>query len=227
MSQSPAQPQAAKPTWWRDLPYLLPLSYALFAAGYLVDQAMRWSDPLAGLRNGLFQLPLFTCPWVFFALPIPLVIDGFYRMAKARRFRRAALLTPAALVLIVFITRLAMHPTTPATRLADFASVHLPASAQHLQTWFTGGGRHPYADSYAFTCSAEDIAKFIADLQVVPDTTLDVHTIPVPPVAGWPAPADWPDTTVYARTTPNSWHYVLVASPVGGQIYLRITSPTP
>jgi hypothetical protein len=35
---------------------LLAASFAMFTGGYVVDQAFRWTDPIAGVTNGLFHV---------------------------------------------------------------------------------------------------------------------------------------------------------------------------
>ncbi|MEM8954575.1 MAG: hypothetical protein AAGD22_10530, partial [Verrucomicrobiota bacterium] len=58
---------------------LLLISFVLFNIGFIIDQTIRWSDPIYGFLNGVFHVFIFGFVWIVYVLPWSLLILGLYR----------------------------------------------------------------------------------------------------------------------------------------------------
>ncbi len=194
-----------KPPATRQPPLLLLLavSFALFTASFIVDQALRWTNPVDGFLNGLFHV-MFTGPaWLFMGLIPGLLIQGLYRWRGWKRFRTMAIISPGLVYFVIGLSGLITSPPTAAGRLKKTGGVELPSTARDILTRFTGGGLTDYSDIYYFHCSPADTAQLIQALQLEPLELAEEKERagqspgPIPP--GWPDPSTWHESTTYKR----------------------------
>jgi hypothetical protein len=198
-------------------------SFFLFTGSFVLDQAFRWSDPLAGIANGIFHIPITGVGWLIYGLIPTLLIYALYRWQGWARFRTLAFLLPAFPVLFTTIANLISNPTTPESRLKKYTGADLPATAREIHTHFTGGGICDYGDTYAFRCSAADTAKLIETLNLTeanPGQRSGPFHRPAP---DWPDPSTWADATTYVGGTENEvWYFFLTTDSTREQVFIYV-----
>ncbi len=153
----------------KALPFaaILLLSFLLFSAGFVVDQCLRWSDPWAGLLNGIMHLPLLSIPWLLFVLPWSLLIRWLYRSKGWDRFRSLCLLLPCMVTLGISVLEGLMNPVNPQSRFQSFAHTEFPDPVENLQSSFRGGGLADYTHSFYFETRRSETERLIHDMRLV------------------------------------------------------------
>lgn len=199
------------------------LSFGIFCCGLVVDQTLRWTNPWAGMVNGLFQCIYVGIAWSFYLVPWTLLIFGLYRWRKWKRFRTHWLVAPSA-VLFVFVTvGLLVEPPTAANRFRSRAKIELPATATDLHYSFSGGGLADYSDEYYFKCRPEDVQKLIEGMKLSLDTSYKGpgdYTI-ISGLPGCPDPDSWTGSAQY-RKNEETWFYYLLTNQSKSEVYIFI-----
>ena len=207
-----------------SLVFLLAVSFALFTGSFMVDQALRRTNPVDGFLNGLFHL-MFTGPaWLVMGLIPGLLIQGLYRWRGWKRFRSVAIISPAIVYFVMGLSSLITSPPTAAGRLKKTGGVELPSTARDILTQFTGGGLTDYGDIYCFRCSPADTAQLIQALQLSLVAPANEGRQP------WPIPSSWPDPSalrgrlVYERFREDEkWIYTLITDSSREQVFLFVS----
>jgi len=205
---------------------LLLISLVLISFGYIVDQTVRWSDPVQGLVNGLFHIPIFGIAWCVQLFPWSLVIFALYRWRKWKRFRTQWVLAPAMLVLIATIGNLLFHPPTPSVRFKEFTKTELPTNAQNLHCHFTGGGIVDYSDTYYFETTPDEVDRIVAALRLSEDEFFGreglTHTS-VSALAGCPDFSTWDGAKQYKGWDDEQhWFYYLITDASRTKVYMMV-----
>lgn len=205
----------------------LVLSFVISVSGYIIDQTVRWSDPVRGLVNGLIHaFFLYGIIWILFVLPLSLLIYGLFRWRGWQRFRSQAVLLPAITLFLLQVASLFTNPPTVANRLRRFADVDLPASARDIRANFTGGGIADYGDTYYFRCTPDDTERLIRALKLYAVTDafeLEQDPLKRAPLPSWPDPSTWTGSTLYRGDRDGgSWFFYLRTDAVREQVYLLV-----
>lgn len=195
----------------------------MFTGSFVVAQAFRWSDPLAGIASGLCHVLFTGIAWLFYGLLPGLLIHGLCRWRRWQRFRTVAILSPGIAALILAVVGLIFWPTTPSKRLKQFTGADLPASAQDLRTHFTGGGVADFGDTYYFRCSPTDTDALIGALGLTPSDSFDQHFFSKRPFPSWPDPSTWAGSTLYrGGKDEGAWFSYLRTDATREQVYLLV-----
>jgi hypothetical protein len=232
MSSEPAAadaPPSVSPPPLRLASLLFPLagSFALFTGSFVIDQAIRWTDTLDGIINGLVQTIVTGLFWMVFGLLPGLLIYSLFQWRGWQRFRTIAILSPAIAIAVLVMANLITSPPTPAHRLKNSTGAELPASAREIRTYFSGGGLHDYTDIYYFRCSAADTDALIRALNLSPiETEVESLFLQIgPSFQSWPDPSTWSGSTQYrGHSDDDQWSYALQTDAAREQIYLWIYS---
>lgn len=200
---------------------LLGISFGIFLLSYVLDQAIRWSDPWEGAFNGLLQSMFTGFAWILYVLPLSLGINGLYRWRRWERGRTWAVLAPAFGCTLLVLVGFAFSPPTAEGRLRGFTGAPLPPSVRSLRTHFTGGGLSDYDDIYYFECSAADTDQLIAALGLSLADQFDQDILASPPFLDWPNPAAWVGRRVY-RGGRDHWFYYLATDASREHVYLIV-----
>jgi hypothetical protein len=234
MSSEPitdAAPPRVTPPPLRLASLLIPLagSFALFTGSFVIDQAVRWTDTLDGIRNGLVQTIVTGLFWMVFGLLPGLLIYSLFQWRGWQRFRTIAILSPAIVIAVLVMVNLITSPPTPAHRLKSFTGAELPASAREIRTYFSGGGLRDYTDIYSFRCTAAETDALIRALYVSPvETEVEFSALHLPPsFPSWPDRSTWSGGTYYhgeSHLHGGRWSYTLQTDAAREQIYLWIHS---
>ena len=100
-----ADPSSERPLGFGSLLFM---SFGIFSLSFLLDQTLRWSDPIKGLQSGLVHIGFLGVFWLLSLAIWSLVIFGLYRWRNWQRFRSQWVLLPAFLVLISFLLSLVL-----------------------------------------------------------------------------------------------------------------------
>ncbi len=79
---------------------LLAISFGLFNVGFIIEQAVRWTDSLLGFLSGIKFVYASALVWAVFVLPWSLMIAALYRWQKWQRSRASWILAPAVVMLL-------------------------------------------------------------------------------------------------------------------------------
>jgi hypothetical protein len=203
---------------------LLFMSFGILCLSFLLDQMLRWSDPIRGLESGVVHIGLFGVFWVLSLSIWSLVIFGLYRWRNWQRFRSQWVLLPAFLVLISFLLSLVLDPPTPPQRFSRFAKTELPATAENLKFEFLGGGIADYCDTYYFETTPEEVDRLIREIGLVEDElyTPSNHRFRKLPDA--PDPAEWPGSRRFQKSDAHAhWFHELITDATRTRVYIQIS----
>lgn len=205
---------------------LLLISFALFNLGYIVDQAVRWSDHVQGFFNGVVHILFFGIAWCFSLLPWSLIVFALYRWCGWKRHRAQWVLAPAVLVLLAMIGGLLFQPPTPSRRFKSFAKAELPRNARSLHYHFTGGGVADYGDTYYFETTPEEVGRIIGEMRLDEDefygqeglTDTNVSRLP-----GCPDFSAWEGARQYKGWDDKQhWFYYLITDGTRTKVYMMV-----
>lgn len=203
---------------------LLFISFGIFSLSFLIDQTLRWSDPIEGLKNGLVHIGLFGIFWVLSLAIWSLVIFGLYRWRNWQRFRSQWVLLPALLVLISFLLSLVLDPPTPSHRFSRFAKTELPANAGNLKFEFLGGGIADYCDTYYFESTPTEIDRLIREMDLVEDPVYEPSEHGLRKLPGAPDPATWPASRRFRnrQDVELRWFHELITDGTKSRVYVQV-----
>jgi hypothetical protein len=200
---------------------LLVVSFGVFVSAIVLDQAVRWSNPIDGAINGIFQTIVTGFAWLLYVLPLTLFIHLLFRRRRWERYRMLALLAPAIACVLLVLVGFVISPPTASHRFHQFTGVRLPSSAREVRAHFTGGGLADFGDTYYFRCSASETDRLISTLGLKPADQYDQNWIASAPFKGWPDPSIWKGRTVY-RGHRDDWSYYLATDASRQQVYLLV-----
>lgn len=203
---------------------LLLMSFGIFSLSFLIDQMLRWSDPIKGLESGVVHIGLFGVFWVLILAIWSLIIFGLYNWRNWQRFRSQWVLAPALLVLITFIVSLVLDPPTPSQRFSRFAKTELPANAGNLKFEFLGGGIADYCDTYYFETTPAEVDRLIREIGLVEDEFYTPSKHGLRRLPGAPDPATWPTSRRFRnrQDVELRWFHELITDGTKTRVYIQI-----
>jgi hypothetical protein len=200
---------------------LLVVSFGVFVSAIVLDQAVRWSNPIEGAINGIFQTVVTGFAWLLYVLPLTLLLHVFFRWRRWERYRTLALLGPAIACVLLVLVGFLVDPPTASRRLHQFTGARLPSSAREVRTHFTGGFLADFEDTYYFQCSPAETERLISALGLKPADRYDQNWFDRAPFADWPDPSIWKERRVY-RGSRDHWSYYLATDASRQQVYLLV-----
>lgn len=203
---------------------LLFMSFGILSLSFLLDQMLRWSDPIKGLESGLVHIGFLGIFWLLSLAIWGLVIFGLYRWRNWQRFRSQWVLLPALLVLISFLLSLVLDPPTPSRRFSRFAKTELPATAANLKFEFLGGGIADYCDTYYFESTPAEIDRLIREMDLVEDPVYEPSKHSMRVLPGAPDPATWPKSRRFRsrHDAELRWFSELITDGTKTRVYVQI-----
>ena len=202
---------------------LLLISFGLCAGSFVIEQTLRWSDPLDGFLSGLIMVFVVGINWCVLILPWSLAIWGIYHWRNWQRFRTHWVLAPAVVQALSIVIGLFLSPPTAHGNFRRFAKTEVPADAKNLQYHLWGGGTADYSISYYFECSQESLAKLITGMKMGEGFEITSEYVPnmvhVGRLASPPTIAQWIDGHFYSRED-GGWTFYLVADPTKTKVYI-------
>jgi hypothetical protein len=202
------------------------LSLPLANAGYVVDQAVRWTDHLQGLMNGLFHMLFLSMAMPIYMLPWCLAVYFSYRKRKSKRYRTLWIMGPSTLMSLFTLGMLVFQPPSAARRFESFTKTKLPENLTDLETHFSGGGIADYGDTYYFKTSSAEIDRLIREMKLEEDKSYrddgTSHTI-IRPLPSSPDFRKWPGRKQYRGGRDNDhWFYSLITDKDNSQVYIDV-----
>lgn len=202
---------------------LLFMSFGIFSLSFLIDQTLRWSDPIKGLQSGLVHIGFLGVFWLPSLAIWGLVIFGLYRWRDWQRFRSQWVLAPAIFVLISFIVSLVLDPPTPSQRFSGFAKAELPANAGNLKFEFLGGGFADYCDTYYFETTPAEVDRLIREIGLVEDEFYTPSKHGLRRLPGAPDPAGWHGSRRFRKSDDRDhWFHELITDGTKTRVYIQI-----
>lgn len=199
------------------------MSFGIFSLSLLIDQTLRWSDPIKGLQSGLIHIGQLGLFWILSLAIWSLLIFGLYRWRNWQRFRSQWVLAPAIFVLISLIVSLVLDPPTPSHRFSRFAKSELPATAGNLKFEFLGGGIADHCDTYYFETTPAEVDRLIREIGLVEDEfyTPSKHDLRKLPDA--PDPAGWQGSRRFRKSDDRDhWFHELITDGAKTRVYIQI-----
>jgi len=204
----------------------LALSLVIFNSGFVISQALHWTNHFLGLLNGLFQMIFFSFGWCMFFLPWSLGVLYCFGKKVDQRRRTQWILAPAWLVLILMMGVLAFDFPTVEKRFERFAKVDFPSKVQDLNTNFMGGGFMDYSDTYYFKASPSEIERIIREMDLEEDKYFSdpaTSGTPVRPLPGSPNFKNWDGAQQYEGWDERKhWFYYLITDSAKTQAYIFV-----
>ena len=114
----PQTPDENRSDWWPHLVSLFAVSFAMFAGGLILREALHWTNPIEGITGAEGIIRVVICVlvagvnWFFCGLIPGLFIYSLYRWRGWKRFRSAAIVVPGV-VSIAWDLVLAMVGPSP------------------------------------------------------------------------------------------------------------------
>lgn len=199
------------------------MSFGIFSLSLLIDQILRWSDPIKGLQSGLIHVGQLGVFWILSLAIWSLLIFGLYRWRNWQRFRSQWVLAPAIFVLISFIVSLVLDPPTPSHRFRRFAKSELPAAAGNLTFEFLGGGIADHCDTYYFETTPEEVDRLIREIGLVEDEFYSPSKHGLRKLPGAPDPAGWQGSRRFRKNDDRDhWFHELITDGAKTRVYVRI-----
>lgn len=216
-----ADPSSEKPVGFGSLLFM---SFGIISLSFLLDQTLRWSDPIKGLQSGLVHIGLFGVFWVLLLAIWALIIFGLDHWRNWQRFRSQWVLAPAILVLISFIVSLVLDPPTPSQRFRGFAKAALPANAGNLKFEFLGGGIADYCDTYYFETTPAEVDRLIREIGLLEDEFYTPSKHGLRRLPGAPDPATWPTSRRFRnkQDVELRWFHELITDGAKTRVYIQI-----
>ncbi|QTN32646.1 hypothetical protein HZ994_09975 [Akkermansiaceae bacterium] len=204
----------------------LMLSFVIFNAGFVISQALSWSNHLAGFANGLIHSLFFVFGWAMLFIPWGTAVFLGFRKRQDKSRRTRWMLAPAWIVFIIFLGGLAFDYPTPKKRFERLAKVGFPSEAEGLSTEFTGGGFADYGDTYYFRTTSDEIGRIIREKGMEEDEFFGkegMSSTPVKPPADWPDFNDWEGAKQYRWMDGQShWFMYLITDSAKTQAYIFV-----
>ncbi|MES2595524.1 MAG: hypothetical protein V4662_09325 [Verrucomicrobiota bacterium] len=204
---------------------LLLISFALFTGSFVIDQTIRWSDPLDGLLSGLIQIIFTGSSWVVFMLPWSLAVWGIYRWCHWQRFRTHWVLGPAVLQVLLASAGLFVSPPTTQGSFRRFAKAEIPSDAKNIQYHQSGGGLADYSIHCYFECSEQSLEKLATDMHMGEQREMTAEEAeflsPIKPRPGFPDYTKWVGGRRYSSESRN-WFFDIFTDPTKTKVYVKI-----
>jgi hypothetical protein len=217
------EPEEKKPMHF-VLAFLLTLPLA--GAGYVVDQAVRWTDHLQGLVNGLFHMLFLSMAWPIYMLPWCLAVYFSYRKRKSKKNRTLWIMGPAMLMSLFTLGMLVFQPPSAARRFESFTKTKLPENLTDLETHFSGGGIADYGDTYYFKTSSAEIDRLIREMKLEEDKYYSAEESSYSMIKALPNCPDygkWVGAKKYTGWDDREhWFYHLIADSSKTQAYIFV-----
>lgn len=195
------------------------LSLHLLVLAFAIPETFRWTDRWTGFYIGLVTGGIFALMVAVLLLPVLLlVVKLLSRWWKPGQFSRALMI---ALPLVLLGVQVVDTATTSAPeRFEGATDVALPANANNLRTYFSGGGLADRADEYYFETTPEEVDRLIREL------ALEERGEPYP--RDWfrlslPEPlADWPGAVTYKGYRSSMDFFVLITDGSRTRVFLQV-----
>ncbi|GEP41545.1 hypothetical protein [Brevifollis gellanilyticus] len=206
---------------------LLLISFALCSGSIIVDQTIRWSNPLEGFLAGSIFATIVTLSYgSILILPWSFVIWGLYEVFEWKRFRSQWILAPAIAVVLLILAGFFTSPPTARGSFKQFANAKIPADATSLKYHLWGGGYADYAINYYFECSSESVEKLIADMQMEHAGRITAEEMPyLRPIKKLPEGPDyrqWVGGYHYSLER-RGWFFDILTDPTKTKVYVWIS----
>lgn len=222
-SDTPDTHNADKPM---DFGAVLVLSFIIFNTGFVIAQTLRWTNPLAGLANGLFHSIVWSVVWLMLMLPWSLGVYFFYSKKLDIRHRAQCILAPAWLMLILSLGSLILQPPTAQKRFERLANLKFPTPVEDLNTNFMGGGLADFSDTYYFKTSSSEIERIIKEKQMVEDEPFGkfgLFSTIIKPLKGSPDFKNWEGVKQYRwMDERHHWFCNLITDSSKTQAYIFV-----
>ena len=208
------------------LVYALLLSLPLFGVGYMIEQAIRWTNHFDGLMVGLVHLAFFCLAAPIYLIPWALIVHFSFRKRTNQKRRTLWMLGPSILMCLLSISSLVTNPPTPWHRFKQLAKADLPAKMESLNFHFSGGGLADYHDTYYFKTSPTEVDRLIREMRLEEDEfygdSSTSHTI-IGPLPGSPDFKKWLEHKQFrGGRDEGSWHYYLITDKLKTQVYINV-----
>lgn len=204
---------------WR----LLLISFALVTGSFVIDQTIRWSDPLDGLLSGLIQVFVVGINWCVLILPWSLAVWGLYHWCKWHRFRTHWVLAPAVAQVLSIVVWLFLYPPTAHGSYKRFVGVEMPVDAKSVKYHLWGGGFADYSITYYFECSSESLDKLTTDMELETGAVLTAEGVqylpPIKRLPDCPDPKQWVGGRTYSKES-GSWDFTIITDPTKTKVYV-------
>ena len=204
---------------------LLLISFALCAGSFVIEQTLRWSDPLDGFFSGLIMAFIVGVNWCIVTLPWSLVIWLIYHWRNWHRFRTYWVLAPAVVQALFIVIGLFLSPPTARGSFKRFAAAEIPVDARNVKYHLWGGGTADYNITYYFECRPESLDKLTAEMKLEAVSELTGETVQYLPMIkklpGCPDPKEWIGGRVYSRDMDeNGWDFTMIVDPTRTKVYV-------
>lgn len=208
------------------LVYALLLSLPLFGVGYVIEQAIRWSNHLEGLISGLVHLVYLCLAAPIYLIPWALIVHFSFRKRAKQKRRTLWMLGPSILMCLLSISSLVTNPPNAEQRFRKFAKTELPASLSDLKTHFSGGGMADYGDTYYFKTSSTEIDRLIREMKLEEDESYSQQESPysiIKVLADSPDYREWVGAKKFvAWDDRKHWFYHLITDASKTQAYIFV-----
>lgn len=214
-----------KPATYRRLGFgkLLLISFGLWTGSYVIEQTIRWSNPLEGFVCGLFHIFFTGISWAVLILPWSLVVGGLYKAFEWQRFRSHWVLAPSIAALAFTIIGLIQSPPTARGSFSNFTKAEIPAEAKNVKYHLRGGGVSDYSIAYYFECSSESLEKLVREMQMGEERDLTAESIHYmglqKELPNSPDPTQWVGGRIYSREA-GSWDFNVITDPTKTKVYV-------
>lgn len=116
------------------------ISLPLASVGFVVDQAVRWTDHMKGFLNGLFHMVFLSMAWPIYLIPWCLIVYFCYRKRDSKNNRTLWIMGPSIAISLFTLAGLIFQPPNAARRFEAFTKVRFPENVADLETHFPGVG---------------------------------------------------------------------------------------
>lgn len=207
---------------------LLAVSFGLFNVGFIIEQTLRWSDPLQGFLSGLKIAYISAVGWAIFVLPWSLMIAVMYRWQKWQRYRTYWILAPSFVMACLLVASLVIESPRATSRFVKFTQSTLPEKRQNFRSNLTGGGFVDYLDTYYFETTPEEFERLRVEMQLSLDDLFDPHkkdTTEVALLPEWPDYRQWITPVQYYVGLPSGMFCYLITDASKTKVYIATGTP--
>jgi hypothetical protein len=204
---------------------LLAIPFGLANLGSIIEQTVRWTNPLHGFVIGLFHVFIYGFVWVLFALPLSLLIESLYRWRKWQRFRTHWVLAPAFIITAIPLGSLFVEPPFASTRFAKFTQTTLPENMQNFRCDLSGWGIGDYFDTYYFETTPEEFERLRMKMKLSQDAFFEQHnehTTSIKVLPKWPDYRQWVSPVQYRGESTSGCFYCVITDASKRKVYIFI-----
>ncbi|MCB1130086.1 MAG: hypothetical protein KDN05_03090 [Verrucomicrobiae bacterium] len=139
----------------------LPTLFLICLVGTVLEQALSWTAPLQGARNGALMGLFIAIPFVLVYALLGGIVGALSSFGPLRPHRWWLSLVPALLMVTTSLAQRISDRIRPERRFQRWTTVSLPDSVRDLRHKWTGGYFFDYMDTYRFRCSPSDTERLV------------------------------------------------------------------